>query len=138
MVRVQRGGTTTAGFEVAVATWALDRIDSTGRVAIQQLATELGFSRKHLHDRFAREVGLSPKRALSASSSATRNAGTSDIGRLPRPVRRLGARRDVQRGEGLDDVRGVRHSGRVDDGLVRADDGALHGAVEVLNELRLA
>lgn len=46
-----------------VTAWALDRIDSTGgRVAIHQLATELGFSRKHLHDRFAREVGLSPKR----------------------------------------------------------------------------
>lgn len=46
-----------------VTAWALDRIDSSGgRVAIHQLATELGFSRKHLHERFAREVGLSPKR----------------------------------------------------------------------------
>lgn len=46
-----------------VTAYALARIDSSGgRVGVHRLATELGFSRKHLHERFLREVGLSPKR----------------------------------------------------------------------------
>ncbi len=44
-------------------TWAVARIDAAGGdVRIEALAEELGYSRKHLHQRFLREVGLSPKR----------------------------------------------------------------------------
>lgn len=43
--------------------WAIDRIDARGgAVRIEALAAELGYSRKHLHERFLREVGLAPKR----------------------------------------------------------------------------
>lgn len=46
-----------------VVTWALGRIDARrGAVRIDELAAELGFSRKHLHERFLRDVGLPPKR----------------------------------------------------------------------------
>lgn len=44
-------------------TWSVARIDAAGGdVRIEALAAELGYSRKHLHERFLREVGLSPKR----------------------------------------------------------------------------
>jgi AraC-like DNA-binding protein len=43
--------------------WALERIDARGgALRIAALAAELGYSRKHLHERFLREVGLPPKR----------------------------------------------------------------------------
>lgn len=46
-----------------IVRWALDRIDARGgAVRIDALAAELGYSRKHLHERFLREVGLAPKR----------------------------------------------------------------------------
>jgi AraC-like DNA-binding protein len=42
--------------------WAVDRIAATGgRVAIEDLATRTGFSRKHLGTLFHQQVGLSPK-----------------------------------------------------------------------------
>lgn len=42
--------------------WAVDRIAaSSGRVAIEDLATQTGFSRKHLGNLFRQQVGLSPK-----------------------------------------------------------------------------
>lgn len=47
----------------AMSLWAVDRIDASGGlVRIDVLARELGFSRKHLHACFVRDVGLSPKR----------------------------------------------------------------------------
>jgi len=43
--------------------WAASRIDECdGAVRIATLAKELGWSRKHLHACFRRDVGLSPKR----------------------------------------------------------------------------
>lgn len=46
-----------------ITAWALARIDAaSGSIEIGQLAEELGFSRKHLHQTFAAEVGLAPKR----------------------------------------------------------------------------
>jgi AraC-like DNA-binding protein len=42
--------------------WAVDRLAATGgRVSIEDLATESGFSRKHLGTLFQQQVGLSPK-----------------------------------------------------------------------------
>lgn len=42
--------------------WALRRLRETqGRVAVQALAAELGYSRKHLAQLFQREAGLAPK-----------------------------------------------------------------------------
>jgi AraC-like DNA-binding protein len=42
--------------------WAVDRIAASGgRVAIEDLATHTGFSRKHLGALFLQQVGLSPK-----------------------------------------------------------------------------
>jgi len=42
--------------------WAVDRIAATGgRIAIEDLATETGFTRKHLGNLFQQQVGLSPK-----------------------------------------------------------------------------
>jgi AraC-like DNA-binding protein len=46
-----------------LVSWAASRIDASGgAVRIDELAKELGYSRKHLHACFLREVGLSPKR----------------------------------------------------------------------------
>src|SRR5690606_17895702 len=43
--------------------WALDRIHhSDGRVRVEALASELGYSRKHLGALFHEHVGVSPKR----------------------------------------------------------------------------
>ena len=43
--------------------WATARIDArAGAVRIDELARELGYSRKHLHACFLRDVGLGPKR----------------------------------------------------------------------------
>jgi AraC-like DNA-binding protein len=42
--------------------WAADRLAATGgRIAIEDLATQSGFTRKHLGNLFQRQVGLSPK-----------------------------------------------------------------------------
>jgi AraC-like DNA-binding protein len=42
--------------------WAVDRIASTGgRTPIEELATQTGFTRKHLGNLFQQQVGLSPK-----------------------------------------------------------------------------
>jgi AraC-like DNA-binding protein len=42
--------------------WAFDRLmASGGRLPISRLATEIGWSRKHLVSRFAAEVGIGPK-----------------------------------------------------------------------------
>lgn len=42
--------------------WAVDQIAASGgRVAIQALATQTGFTRKHLGNLFQQQVGLSPK-----------------------------------------------------------------------------
>jgi len=42
--------------------WAVDRISATGgRLPIEDLATETGFTRRHLGNLFQRQVGLSPK-----------------------------------------------------------------------------
>jgi AraC-like DNA-binding protein len=47
----------------ALVSWAASRIDaSCGAERIDELARQSGYSRKHLHARFLREVGLSPKR----------------------------------------------------------------------------
>lgn len=68
--------------------WALERIvASGGRVRIATMATEIGWSRKHLAARFADQTGLGPKaaarivrfnRAASLSQHANR-AGWADI-----------------------------------------------------------
>ncbi|NGN39457.1 AraC family transcriptional regulator [Mesorhizobium sp. CGMCC 1.15528] len=42
--------------------WAFDRLmASGGRMPISRLATEIGWSRKHLANRFAAEIGIGPK-----------------------------------------------------------------------------
>jgi AraC-like DNA-binding protein len=42
--------------------WAVDRLEATGgRLSIEDLATETGFTRKHLGNLFQQQVGLSPK-----------------------------------------------------------------------------
>jgi AraC-like DNA-binding protein len=42
--------------------WAVDRLEATGgRLSIEELATETGFTRKHLGNLFQQQVGLSPK-----------------------------------------------------------------------------
>ena len=42
--------------------WAVDRIAATGgRMPIEDLATQTGFTRKHLGNLFQQQVGLSPK-----------------------------------------------------------------------------
>jgi AraC-like DNA-binding protein len=42
--------------------WAVDRIAASGgRIPIEELATQTGFTRKHLGNLFQRQVGLSPK-----------------------------------------------------------------------------
>ncbi|SFT76923.1 helix-turn-helix domain-containing protein [Mesorhizobium sp. YR577] len=42
--------------------WAFDRLmGSGGRIPISRLATEIGWSRKHLASRFAAEIGIGPK-----------------------------------------------------------------------------
>jgi AraC-like DNA-binding protein len=42
--------------------WAVDRIAATGgRTSIEDLATQTGFTRKHLGNLFQQQVGLSPK-----------------------------------------------------------------------------
>jgi AraC-like DNA-binding protein len=42
--------------------WAVDRLAATGgRIAIEELATQTGFSRKHLGNLFRQQVGLTPK-----------------------------------------------------------------------------
>jgi AraC-like DNA-binding protein len=42
--------------------WAVDRIAATGgRMPIEELATQTGFTRKHLGNLFQQQVGLSPK-----------------------------------------------------------------------------
>jgi AraC-like DNA-binding protein len=42
--------------------WAVDRLAATGgRVTIEELATQTGFTRKHLGTLFQQQVGLSPK-----------------------------------------------------------------------------
>jgi AraC-like DNA-binding protein len=42
--------------------WTVDRIAASGgRIAIEELATQTGFTRKHLGTLFQRQVGLSPK-----------------------------------------------------------------------------
>jgi AraC-like DNA-binding protein len=42
--------------------WAVDRIAATGgRIPIEELATQTGFTRKHLGNLFHQQVGLSPK-----------------------------------------------------------------------------
>ena len=42
--------------------WAVDRIAvSGGRVSVEDLATQTGFTRKHLGNLFQQQVGLSPK-----------------------------------------------------------------------------
>ncbi len=47
----------------ALLSWAVQRIDAChGRLRVDGLAREAGFSRKHLHARFRDELGLSPKR----------------------------------------------------------------------------
>jgi AraC-like DNA-binding protein len=46
------------------AVWAWDRLVRThGRIPIQRLAGELGFSRRHLGERFRNELGVTPKAA---------------------------------------------------------------------------
>lgn len=59
LARVARDRTTEPRPEVD---WAWRRLrDTGGRVGVQQLATEVGWSRRHLTDRFQREYGLAPK-----------------------------------------------------------------------------
>ena len=42
--------------------WAVDRLGATGgRISIEELATQTGFTRKHLGNLFQQQVGLSPK-----------------------------------------------------------------------------
>jgi AraC-like DNA-binding protein len=42
--------------------WAVDRLAATGgRIPIEELATQTGFTRKHLGTLFQQQVGLSPK-----------------------------------------------------------------------------
>jgi AraC-like DNA-binding protein len=42
--------------------WAVDRLEATGgRLSIEELATQTGFTRKHLGNLFQQQVGLSPK-----------------------------------------------------------------------------
>ena len=55
--RLERGRPLDRGVQ-----WALDRLVATaGAVPIEALATEIGWSRRHLARRFAAEIGLSPK-----------------------------------------------------------------------------
>ncbi len=68
--------------------WAVDRLmASGGRMQITRLAAEIGWSRKHLANRFAAEIGIGPKtlsrivrfnRALSLSKTGREN-GWADI-----------------------------------------------------------
>lgn len=94
----------------SVVRWALHRIDaSLGAVRIEHLSHELGFSRKHLHDRFIREVGLPPKRyaalrrfdhvvqrlragSVESFASLAAEAGYADQSHLAREVRRFSGR----------------------------------------------
>jgi AraC-like DNA-binding protein len=58
-----RRGTTVASVDPEVS-WCWDRIMvSRGRVRVDELATEVGWSRKRLWDRFRSQIGISPKRA---------------------------------------------------------------------------
>jgi AraC-like DNA-binding protein len=42
--------------------WAVDRIaESVGRVSVSDLATQTGYTRKHLATLFERQVGMTPK-----------------------------------------------------------------------------
>jgi AraC-like DNA-binding protein len=45
-----------------VTRWAVERIErSAGRLRVEQLAADCGFSRQRVHELFRREVGLGPK-----------------------------------------------------------------------------
>jgi len=55
-------GQRNAGTAQPEVDWAWQRLcTSHGAIGIQQLATEVGWSRRHLTDRFTRELGLAPK-----------------------------------------------------------------------------
>lgn len=44
------------------ARWAVDRIEATGgRMTVEELATQTGFTRRHLGNLFRQQVGFSPK-----------------------------------------------------------------------------
>ena len=90
--------------------WAIERVDSRkGLVRIDRLSAELGYSRKHLHERFVREIGLPPKRyaalrrfsqALDRLRSGPRcsfaqlalELGYADQSHLARDIRRFAGR----------------------------------------------
>ena len=70
----------------AEVAWAFDAIAETGgTMRIALIAKEIGWSRKHLVDRFRREIGLGPKsvsrivRMRRAISAAHRGDGWADI-----------------------------------------------------------
>jgi AraC-like DNA-binding protein len=45
-----------------IVRWAVDRLEASGgRITIEELATDSGFTRKHLGNLFRQQVGLSPK-----------------------------------------------------------------------------
>ena len=55
-------GQRNAGTAQPEVDWAWQRLcTSHGAIGIQELATEVGWSRRHLTDRFTRELGLAPK-----------------------------------------------------------------------------
>lgn len=73
--------------------WALARVDAAGgAVRIDELADELGYSRKHLHERFLREVGLSPKRYAEVRrfDRVVKRLRAGDHGNLARLAAELG------------------------------------------------
>lgn len=59
---LQQLGQRNAGTAQPEIGWAWQRLcSSSGSIGIQELATEVGWSRRHLTDRFTRELGLAPK-----------------------------------------------------------------------------
>ncbi|MER7249985.1 helix-turn-helix domain-containing protein [Kribbella sp. NPDC000426] len=59
---LQQLGRHNAGTAQPEVDWAWQRLcASHGAISVQQLATEVSWSRRHLTDRFTRELGLAPK-----------------------------------------------------------------------------
>ena len=103
-----------------VVLWALDQIDAhAGAVRIDALANELGYSRKHLHACFLRDVGLSPKRYAelrrfhrlrhllmekrSSLAHIAAEAGYADQAHLAREARRFSAMSTTALHQALED-----------------------------------
>ena len=66
--------------------WAWRRLlRAAGSVRIEELANEVGWSRRHLLDRFAQQIGLSPKAAARGAAVPSRGgaARADEAGRWP-------------------------------------------------------